>query len=45
MTKLFKITKERTNRVLEALVALTGISVFAAFIHSDSFFIIVAFLG
>ena len=45
MTKLFKKNNKRTNRVLEALLALTGISVFALFIHSDSFFIIVAFLG
>jgi len=45
MINFFKKDNKKASRLLESLLALTGISVFAVFIHSDSFFIIVAFPG
>lgn len=45
MINFFKKDNKKASRLLEALLALTGICIFAAFIHSDSFFIIVAFPG
>jgi membrane protease YdiL (CAAX protease family) len=45
MSKLFRKNSQKASRILEALLALTGICIFALFIHSESLFIVIAFLG